>query len=70
MVDLNERLIKEEVFSYTWLPTQSMWADILTKEKKVPLKLKDVLTENGINLGDTGTNKVLAFGQEVQMTNI
>ena len=70
VVDLKERLIKEEVSSYAWLPTQSMWADILTKKKKIPPKLEDVLTEKRMNLGETGINKVLAFGQEVQMTNI
>ena len=47
-----------------------MWVDILTKEKKIPPKLEDVLTENKMNLGETGINKVLAFGQEVRMTNI
>ena len=70
VVDLKERLIKDEVSSYAWLPTQSMWADILTKEKKIPLELEDVLMENRMNLGETGINKVLAFGQEVRMTNI
>ena len=70
VVDLKERLVKVEITSYAWLPTHSMWADILTKEKKVPLKLKDVLTKNKMNLGDTTTNKVMAFGQELRMTNI
>ena len=70
VVDLKERLVKDEVSSYAWLPTQSMWADILTKEKKIPLELEDVLMENRMNLGETGINKVLAFRQEVRMTNI
>ena len=70
VVDLKERLVKDEISSYAWLPTQSMWADILTKEKKIPPELEDVLTENRMNLGETGINKVLAFGQEVQVTNI
>ena len=70
VVDLKERLVKDEITSYAWLPTHSMWADILTKEKKVPLKLKDVLTRKKMELGDTTINKVMAFGQEVRMTNI
>ena len=47
-----------------------MWADILTKEKKVPLQLEDVLTNNKMDLQDTIRNKVMAFGQKVRMTNI
>ena len=47
-----------------------MWADILTKEKKVPPELEDVLKRNEMNLGDTSVNKVMAFGQEVRMVNI
>ena len=48
----------------------SMWADILTKEKKILQELKDVLKRNKMNLGDTKVNKVMAFGQEVRMVNI
>ena len=70
VVDLKERLLKDKVSSYAWLPAQSMWVDILTKEKKIPLELEDVLMENRMNLGEIGINKVLAFGQEVRMTNI
>ena len=70
VVDLKERLINGEVFSYAWLPTERMWADILTKEKKLPQKLEDVLRNNDMDLGDTETNKVMAFGQEVRMINI
>lgn len=67
---MKERLVKDEITSYAWLPTQSMWADILTKEKKVPLQLEDVLTNNKMDLQDTIRNKVMAFGQKVRMTNI
>ena len=70
-VDLKERLVNGEVTSYAWLPTSDMWADILTKEKKVVHpKLEDVLKKNVMDLGDASVNKVLAFGQEVRMTNI
>ena len=70
IVDLKERLIRGEVSSYSWLPTISMWADILTKEKKVPQELEDVLKSNRMNHGNTSINKVMAFGQEVWMVNI
>ena len=70
IIVLKERLVKDEITSYAWLPTQSMWADILTKEKKVPLQLEDVLTNNKMDLQDTIRNKVMAFGQKVRMTNI
>jgi len=70
-VDLKERLVNKEVSSYAWLPTSDMWADILTKDKKaVHSKLEDVLKKNIMDLGDASVNKVLAFGQEVRMTNI
>ena len=70
VVNLKERLVSGEISSYAWLPTQNMWADILTKEKKLPDNLKDVLIKNKMDLGDTTLNEVKAFGQEVCMTNI
>ena len=71
IVDLKERLVNGEITSYAWLPTSDMWADILTKEKKVvPPKLEDVLKKNEMDLGDASVNKVMAFGQEVRMINI
>ena len=47
-----------------------MWADILTKEKKMPLTFEKVITINTLALGDIHVNKVKEFGQEVTMTNI
>ena len=47
-----------------------MWADILTKEKKLPQSLEDVLIKNEMNLQDVTINEVKAFGQEVRMENI
>ena len=70
IIDLKERLINGEITSYAWLPTTSMWAYILTKEKKVPQELEKVLKMNKMDLGDTSVNKVMAFGQEVWMVNI
>ena len=70
IVDLKERLPKDDITSYAWLPTHKMLADILTKEKKLPPELEDVFIRNDLDLGDTTINKVMAFGQEVRMINI
>ena len=47
-----------------------MWADILTKEKKMPPTFGEVIAKNNLALGDTKINKVKAFGQEFQIKNI
>ena len=47
-----------------------MWADLLTKERKIPEALEDVLIRNVMDIEDTTINKVKAHGQEVMMTNI
>ena len=47
-----------------------MWADILTKERRMPSTFGEVIAKNNLSLGDTTINKVKAFGQEGQMTNI
>ena len=47
-----------------------MWAEILTKEKKMPLNFDKVITANTSALGNTTVNNVKAFGQEVRMINI
>ena len=31
IVDLKERLFDGDIFSYSWLPTKNMWADMMTK---------------------------------------
>ena len=68
--DLKQRLVNDEIMSYAWLPTDSMWADILTKEKNVPQNFGKVITTITLALGDTTINEVKSFGQEVRMTNI
>ena len=70
IADLKQRLVNDEITSYAWLPTNSMWADVLTKEKKMPITFEKVITENSLVLGDITLNKIMAFGQEVRMTNI
>ena len=68
--DLKERLLKGDVTSYAWLPMDMMWADLLTKEKKLPESLEDVLFWNILNIQGLSVNKVKAVGQEVSMINI
>ena len=51
----------KEIESYQWLPTHEMWADVLTKEKKIPEGLKDVFVKNKMRLVDTSVNRVVAF---------
>ena len=70
IVDLKERLLRGDITKYSWLLTERMWADLLTKERKLPEDLEDVLIRNNMNLQDTSINEVKAFRQEVRMTNI
>ena len=69
-MDLKERLIQGEILSYSWLPTHTMWADLLTKETNLHKGLEDVLLHNNMDLGDPTINQVMAFDQEVRMVNI
>ena len=32
VMDLKERIVEGDVTSYSWLSTENMWADLLTKE--------------------------------------
>ena len=43
VVDLKERLVDSDVYSYSWLLTQEMMADMMTKEMKIPVNLEDVI---------------------------
>ena len=70
ITDLKQGVINDEVSSYAWLPTNAMWADILTKEKQMPLTFEKVMTTNSLALDDMTVNRITAFGQEVRMTNI
>ena len=68
--ELKDKLLSGEVRSYAWLPTEHMWADVLTKEMKMPEALEAVLTRNVMTLPETNINEVKAFGNEVRMENI
>ena len=70
MVDLKERLVDGYVFSYSWLPTKSMWADMMTKEMQLLSALEDVFLKNDFDLPQPLVNEVRAVGTEIQMNNI
>ena len=50
VVDLKERLVDGDVFSYSWLPTKSMWTDMMTKEMQLPLAMENVFLKNELDL--------------------
>ena len=54
VVELKERLVDGEIYSYSWLPTQRMWMDMMTKDMGHPLAMEDVIMKNVINLPKTG----------------
>ena len=70
MEDLKERLVDEDIHSYAWLPTENMWADILTKEIYILPDLEDVFFKNVIDLPKTAVNEVKAIRTEIRMDTI
>ena len=70
VVDLKERLVDGDVFSYSWLPTKNMWADMMTKEMQLPSALEDVFLKNDLDLSQPLINEVRAVGTEIQIRNI
>ena len=45
VVDLKEWLVDRDIYSYSWLPTKNMWADMMTKEMKIHPALEDVIMD-------------------------
>ena len=70
VVDLKERLVDGDVHSFSWLLTQGMMADLMTKEMKIPVNLEDVIMRNTIHLQQPLINKVVTEGTEIRMKNI
>ena len=68
--ELKDRLLEGEIESYAWLPTEQMWADVLTKEMRIPSGLEKVLCMNEMDLPNCNINKVKAVDGEVRMENI
>ena len=69
-MDLKERLVDKDIHSYSWLPTQSMLADVLTIEMKIPKALEDVILKNEISITKPLMNEVKAVGTDIRMINI
>ena len=69
-MDLKERLVDGEIYSYSWLPTQGMLVDVLTKEMKIPLALEEIIFKNQISIPRPLMNEVKAVGTEIRMINI
>ena len=70
VTDLKERLIDGDIYSYSWLPTKSIWADMMTKEMELPSALENVFLKNSPNLPQPLMNEVKAIGTEIRMNNI
>ena len=70
VVDLKECLVDGDIYSYSWLPTKNIWADMMTKEIKIPPALEDVIMKNIMDHPKPLVNDVKAVGTEIHMTNI
>ena len=70
IVDLKKRLVDRDIHSYSWLPTQDMLADVLTKEMRLPQALESVFLKNKFKLSQPLVNEVKAVGTEIRMINI
>ena len=70
IVDLKERLVDKDIHSYSWLPTQDMLADVMTKEMHLPQALENVFLKNEFSLPQPLVNEVKAVGTEIRMINI
>ena len=70
IMDLKEILLSGEITSIAWLPTKDMWADLLTKETKLPKDLEDIFARNDMRIENAFINEVKAHGHEVRMSNI
>ena len=60
IMDLKEILLSGEITSIAWLPTKDMWADLLTKETKLPKGLEDIFTKNDMKIENASINEVKA----------
>ena len=47
-----------------------MWADLLTKETKLPKALEDIFARNDMKIENAFINEVKAHGHEVRMSKI
>ena len=62
--DFKERLLYREVLDFSWLPTNLMIADILTKRRKDHLNMNKLLLENVFEEANNDDNMVKAVWTE------
>ena len=70
VVDLKERLVDGDVYSYSWLPTKNMWADMMTKKMQLPSSLKNIILKNVLDLPQPLVNEERSVGTEIRMNSI
>ena len=68
--DLKERLVDGDVFSYSWLPTKTIWVEMMTMEMQLPSSLEDVILKNVLDLPQPLVNEGRSVGTEIWMNNI
>ena len=56
IMDLKEILLSWEITSIAWLSTKDMWANLLTKETKLPKALEDIFIKNDMKIEDASIN--------------
>ena len=70
IMDLKEILLSGEITSIAWLPTKDMWADLQTKETKLPKALEDIFTKNDMKMENASISEVKVHAHKVRMSNI
>ena len=65
VTDLKERLVNGHIHSYSWIPTRSTWADMMTKEIELPSAVENVFLKNYIDLPKPLVNEVKTIGTEI-----
>ena len=68
--ELKEVLLNGEVESFSWLPSKSMIADMLTNEMKMPESVLNLMTKNKLESPTSDVNIVRAVKDELRMYNI
>ena len=66
VVDLKERLMDRDIYSYSGLPTKDMCADMMTKEMKLPSSLEDVIMKIVMDLSKLLVIEVKAVGTNIR----
>ena len=55
--NFKERLMDGEIELYPWVPTGSMWANVLTKEMEMHKDMQELLAEGNFSLENDVVNK-------------